>query len=119
MTFVSDQIRDAVELYALADNIRNEADCWHERHIRRALKRAAKQLDEAARETLHQPHIYAEAWLDAGARYLDAHVLHRRFLEALSPLGRRVRRPLVTLECRDGSHGSCFVCDCQCHRWSA
>lgn len=117
MTFVTDQIRDAVELYALADNMRAEADLWHDKHLRRALQRAAAQVDHAGREALHQPHIYAEAWLDAGNRYLAAHVLHRRFLEALSPLGRRVRRPVLTLECRDGDHASCPVCDCKHHRW--
>lgn len=118
-TLITESIQDAEQLYRLVDDIRDEAMCWRDKHIRRALHRAAAQLEAAARAALHQPPIFAEAWQEAATRYLAAHVLHRRFLETLSPLGVRTRRPVVTLDCRDGVHGACAVCDCPCHRGEA
>jgi len=113
---ITENIHAAEKLYQLAADMRDEAHCWQDRHVRSALHSAALQVDAAARQALHSSPTYADAWHEAASHYLAAHVVHRRFLESLAPLQLRARRPSVTLDCRDGVHGACAVCDCACHR---
>lgn len=114
-----EQVHRSSELFTLADDTRAEAKLWKSPHLAQCLEAAARQLEAAARIALHADDAtYGDAWVQAGRRYLDGHVTHRRFIEALGPLGKRTRRPILSLDCRDGVHHACPVCDCRCHDWS-
>lgn len=112
----AEQVTGSHTLYDLAADMRLEAKLWKARAVRRVLEHGAAQIEAAARMSLHESPAYADGWIEAGSRYLDAHVCHRRFIEALGPLSQRGRRSLITLDCRGGAHAACPVCDCQCHR---
>lgn len=101
------------QLLALADDARAERKLWKDRQSRNDLAHIARQLERAARASLHHDVHYADAWLEAGRSTLRRFINHRRFINSLAG----TYTPYVTLDCRDGRHSACETCACR-HHWS-
>lgn len=83
MTITAEQVSGAHTLFNLADRVREERDKWSDTTIRNELERIARQLEHAARDALAQSDIWAEAWVEAGSKFLNLYIGRRKLIEHL------------------------------------